>query len=75
MRKVLKILRSFLNRLDWLGNRTNRFIRFCFHEQQFGYFALFVSVLGHLKLELHSVCFFWIPDSMRKVLTSFNIFS
>ena len=29
---------------------------FSFLERQFGYFALFVLVLGHLKLELHSVC-------------------
>ena len=40
-----------------------------------GYFALFLSDLSHSELELHSVCFFWIPDSVRKVLTSFKIFS
>ena len=28
---------------------------FSFPERQFGYFSLFVLVLGHLKLELHSV--------------------
>ena len=41
--------------MDWLGNRTNRFIGLGFLELQFGYFALFVLVLGHSELELHFV--------------------
>ena len=61
MRKVLKNLRSFLNRMDRLGNRTSWFIGFCFPEQQFGYFALFVSDLSHSELELHSICFAGFP--------------
>ena len=43
--------------MDQLGNQTIRFIGLCFSELQFGYLALFVSVLGHSELELHSVCF------------------
>ena len=58
VRKVLTSFEIFFNRLDLLGNRTSRFIGFCLPEQQFGYFSLFVSVLGHSELELHSVCFF-----------------
>ena len=50
------MLTSFLNRMDRLGNRTIRFIRFGLPERQFGYFALFVLVLGHSESELHSVC-------------------
>ena len=61
--------------MDHLGNQTNRFIGFCLPEQQFGYFALFVSDLSYLESELHSVYFFWIPDSVSKVLKSFEIFS
>ena len=34
-----------------------------------------MSVLGHLKSELHFVCFFWIPDYVRKVLENFENFS
>ena len=45
------------NRMDWLGNRTCRFIWLGFPEWHFGYFALFVLVLGHPESELHSVYF------------------
>ena len=38
--------------MDRLGNRTNRFIGFYLPEWQFGYFALFVLVLGHSESEL-----------------------
>ena len=36
-----------------------------------------MSVLGHSESEVHFVClfFFWIPDSVRKVLKFFEIFS
>ena len=61
--------------MDQLGNQTNRFIGLCLPKQQFGYFALFVSNLGHSESKLHSICFFWIPDSVRKVIKSFEIFS
>ena len=54
----LKNFINFLNRLDGLGNRIIRFIRFCFQEQQLGYFALFGSVLTHSKLESYTVDFF-----------------
>ena len=56
VRKVLKILRSFLNRMDLLGNRTSRFIGFGLPEWRFWYFALFSLVLGHSKSELNFVC-------------------
>ena len=51
-----------------------RFIRFYFQEQQLGYFALFGSVLTHLELESYTVAFFWVPYSVRNVLTKFDIF-
>ena len=41
-----------------LGNRTIRFIGLGLPERQFGFFALFVFVLGHSESELHSVCLF-----------------
>ena len=34
-----------------------------------------MSDLGHLKSELHSVYFFWIPGSVRKVIKNFENFS
>ena len=40
-------LRSSLNSLDRLGNRNNRFIGLGFSKWKFGYFALFILVLGH----------------------------
>ena len=52
------MLRISLNRLDRLGNRINRFIKFYFLEQRLGYMASFVSVLSHLESELYSVYFF-----------------
>ena len=57
IRKVLKFLKSFLNHLYWLGNRTSRFIGLGFPERQFGYFAFFVLVLGHSESEFYSVYF------------------
>ena len=54
--KLRKVLRYFLNRMDLLENRTIRFIGFSFLGWQFGYYALFVLVLGHSELELHYVC-------------------
>ena len=39
-----------------------------------GYFSLFVSDLSHSESELHSI-FCWIPDSVRKVMKNFEIFS
>ena len=55
--KFQQVLRSFLNRMDWLVNRTNRFIGLGFPERQFRYFALFVLVLGHSESELHFAYF------------------
>ena len=43
--------------MDWVGNRISRFIGLGFPERQFGYFAVFVLVLGHSESELHSVYF------------------
>ena len=34
-----------------------------------------MSVLSHSESDLYSVCFFWIPDSLRKVLTNFESLS
>ena len=68
-------LRTFLNRIDWLGNRIIRFIRFCFQEQQLEYFALFGPVPTHLELESYTVAFFWVPYSLRNVLKKLYIFS
>ena len=34
--------------------------------------ALFVSVFSHLESELYFIYLFWIPDSMRKILTNFK---
>ena len=41
--------------MNRLGNRTSLFIGFGLPERQFGYFALFVLVLGHSESELHFV--------------------
>ena len=43
----MKVFEIFSQHMDWLGNRTSRFIGLGFPERQFGYFALFVLVLGH----------------------------
>ena len=32
-------------------------------------------VLSHSESDLYFVCFFWIPDSLRKVLTNFESLS
>ena len=34
-----------------------------------------MSVLSHSESNLYSIYFFWIPDSLRKVLTNFEILS
>ena len=34
-----------------------------------------MSVLNHSELELYYVCFFWIPDSMRKIMKIFENYS
>ena len=34
-----------------------------------------MSVLSHLELDLYSICFFWIPDSLIKVLKKFESLS
>ena len=60
--------------MDRLGNQTSRFIRFGLSERQFGYFSLFVLVLGHSESELHSVClvgFLTLRGKFFKVLRSF----
>ena len=43
--------------MDWFGNRTSWFNGLCLPEQQFGYFSLFMLVLGHSESELQSVYF------------------
>ena len=54
----MKIFRSSLNRLNWLGNQISRFTEFSLLKQQFGSLALFVSVLSHSELVFYLVCFF-----------------
>ena len=49
-------LRVSINHLDRLGNQTSRFIWFSLLERQFGWFDLFVLVLGYSESELNSVC-------------------
>ena len=34
-----------------------------------------MSVLSHSESKLYSICFFWISDSMRNILTNFENFS
>ena len=53
--KVLTSFKIFSQSSGLVGNRTSRFIGFSLPEQKFGYFALFVLVLGHSELELHLV--------------------
>ena len=60
--------------MDWVGNRISRLIGLGFPERQFGYFALFVLVLGHSESELHSV-YFIRSDSERNFLKNFQNFS
>ena len=31
-----------------------------------------MSILSHSESELYSVCFFWIPDSVRKIIINFE---
>ena len=60
--------------MNWLGNQISRFTEFSLLEHQFGSLAPFVSVLSHSELDLYFV-FFWIPGSLRKVLTNFESLS
>ena len=57
-RSMRKVLTSFEIFSQPVGKPNSRFIGLCLPKQQFGYFALFVSVLGHSESELHSICFF-----------------
>ena len=66
------MFRSFINRLDRLGNRISQFIGFIFLEWKFGYFVLFVSVLSHSVSELYTVCIFLFPYSISNVLKIFQ---
>ena len=67
-----KNFRVSLNQLNWLGNRISQFIGFNFPEWKFGYFVLFVLVLSHSMSELHTICIFWFPYSVRNVLKKFQ---
>ena len=55
--RFLNFLRESLSTI-WTGweNQTSRFIWFSLLERQFGWFDLFVLVLGYSELELNSVC-------------------
>ena len=75
LRKVMKFLRASFNWMNWLGNQISRFSEFSLLEQHFGSLASFVSVLSHSELDLYSVYFFWILDSLRKVLKNFKSLS
>ena len=61
--------------MNWLGNQINRFTEFSLLEQQFGSLVPFVSVLSHSESVFYSVYFFWISDSLRKVLKNFESLS
>ena len=61
--------------MNWLGNQFSRFTEFSLLEQQFRSLVPFVSILSHLELDLYSVCFFWIPNSLRKVRKNFESLS
>ena len=61
--------------MNWLGNQINRFTEFSLLKQQFGSLVSFVSVLSHSELVFYLVCFFWIPESLRKVLINFKSLS
>ena len=61
--------------MNWLGNQISRFTEFSLLEQQFRSSAPFVSVLSHLELVFYLIYFFWIFDSLRKVLTNFESLS
>ena len=58
--------------MNQLENWINRFIKLCFQEQQLRHSASFVSILSHSESELYSVCFFWITNSVRKILKNFE---
>ena len=69
-------MRASLNRLNWLGNQISRFTEFSLLEHRFGSLAPFVLVLSHSESDLYSIFFFfWIPDSLRKVLKNFESLS
>ena len=57
VRMVLKIFNIFCLQSGSVGKKkTSRFIWFSLLERQFGWFDLFVLVLGYSELELNSVC-------------------
>ena len=55
--RFLNFLRESLSTI-WTGweNQTNRFIWFSLLERQFGWFDLFMLVLGYSESALNSVC-------------------
>ena len=61
--------------MNWLGNQISQFIEFSLLEHQFGSLVSFMSALSHSESYLWSICFFWIPDSLRKVLKNFESLS
>ena len=75
MRKILTIFEIFSQPAGPIGKPNQQVHWVLFTGTQFGYFALFVMVLDHSELELHSVLFFWILDYVRKVLENFENFS
>ena len=50
------VLRVSINHLDRLGKQNQPVHLFSLLERQFGWFDLFVLVLGYSELELNSVC-------------------
>ena len=52
----MKIFEIFSQLAGPVGKPNQPVPLFSLPERQFGYFALSVLVLGHLKLELHSIC-------------------
>ena len=72
VRKVLEFFEIFFQPSGPVGKtKPAGSIWFSLLERQFGWFGLFVLVLGYSESELNSV---WIPDFVRKVLEFFEIF-
>ena len=59
----------------WLGNRINRIIRFSLLEKAVWVLCLFCVSSQSFEVGLVLGLFFWIPDSLRKVLTNFETLS
>ena len=68
-------MKYFVNHLDRLGNQTSRFIWFSLLERQFGWFDLFVLVLGYSESELNSFCRVGFMNLLGRFLKNFGTLS